>query len=167
MGGELPAPKIPRPMGVELSPISPFTGDHIFLYLHAVDGGDGQNGVSLKVQLRLAVPLLNHRQLSFQDHGQKVSGAASRFKKSRFDPLGFLLHQIKHGVDLAVSGQHLAMIRDPLLRYDLRFHRLFSLFTAKVLPTGRDFLRSGSASYYLFCFLSSKISTHIKIHFGW
>ena len=66
-----------------------------------------------------AVALSHDSQLPLQNYRQEVPVAASGFEETGVDPLRFLLHEIEHGVDHALPGQHLAMICDPLLRYDL------------------------------------------------
>jgi len=83
--------------------------------INAVDGGHGENRVPLILQLTLAVPGFNDAQFSLQYFRQKIPRAAGRFKEPGFDPLRFLFHQIKHGVDLPPAGQNLAMIGDSLL----------------------------------------------------
>src|SRR5439155_20322294 len=92
--------------------------------VNTVDRGDGQDSVALKVQLRLAIALLHSSQFPFQNHTKKIPVAAGGFEETGVDPVRLLLHQIEHGIDLALPGQHLATIRNPLLRDDLRdFHR--------------------------------------------
>jgi hypothetical protein len=81
--------------------------------------GIRKDSIELNLQLRLAIAFLDDRQFPFQNHAQEVPVAASGFQKAGVDPLRFLLHQIEHGIDLSLSRQHLAMIRDPLFRYDL------------------------------------------------
>ena len=44
--------------------------------INPVDRGDGQDGITLKVQLRLAVALLYNRRFAFQNRGQEVPVAA-------------------------------------------------------------------------------------------
>jgi len=88
--------------------------DVIFENIDAVEGRHGQDGVAFKVELACAVARLDHAKLAFEDFGQEVSGPASRFEEARVNPLGLGLHQVQHGIDLALSGQHLSMIRDPL-----------------------------------------------------
>src|SRR5579872_284626 len=92
--------------------------------IDAVYRGDCEYRIALKVELRLSIPLSHNSQLAIQNHGQKIAVTTSGLQESRFDPLRFLLHQIEHCVDLALPGQHLAMIRDSFFCSNLRsLHR--------------------------------------------
>ncbi len=50
---------------------------------------------------------------------RKLPSPQAGSRKRESIPLRFLLHEIKHGIDLALPGQHLAMIRNSFFRSNL------------------------------------------------
>ena len=88
--------------------------DIIFEDVYAVDTGHGENGIPLIFQLAIFVPGFNNTQFPFENFRQEIARAAGRFKKTGVNPLRFLLYKVKHGIDLAFAGQHLAMVGYPL-----------------------------------------------------
>src|SRR6266516_291056 len=123
--------------------VQPFAAlpDVVVENVNTVDRGHREHGVALEVELRLSVAFLDNSQLSFQNYSNEVPIAASGFEETGVDPFRLLLHEIKHGIDLATAGQHLAMIRDPLLRYDMRpFHRISRLIVFALTDMASLFL---------------------------
>src|SRR5882724_7071168 len=59
--------------------------------INPVDRGDGQDGITLEVQLRLAVALLYNRQFAFQNRGQEVPVTTCGLKETGVDSFRFLL----------------------------------------------------------------------------
>jgi hypothetical protein len=60
--------------------------------INPVDRGDGQDGITLKVQLRLAVARLYNRQFAFENRGQEVPVAARGLEEPGVYSFRFLLH---------------------------------------------------------------------------
>ncbi len=109
--------------GVEslIEPLAAFLGV-VGQNVNAVQRRDGQHGVALIVQLAFGVASLHHPQLAPQDFHQKVTRAAGRFQEARVNPLGFLPHQVEHGVHDGRWRQHLAKIAHALFGFDVLFH---------------------------------------------
>jgi len=94
----------------------------VFQEINTVDRRNRQDAVSLKVMLILAVSAFYDDQFSGKDIDQEISSATRWLQESGFDPLGFLLDEIEHGVDLALIGEDLPVICNPLLGDNLFFH---------------------------------------------
>lgn len=87
--------------------------------INAVEARHGKNRVPLIFQLALAIPGFDDAEFPLENLSQKIPIAASRLKKARVNPLGLLFDEIEHGVDLTRTGQHLAVIGNPLPGNDL------------------------------------------------
>jgi hypothetical protein len=78
--------------------------------LHAVDAPDGDEAVLLPLAGRSPVTRVNDVELAPQHLCEEVAVAARGLQKARVDALGLLLHHVEHGVDLALVGEHLAVL---------------------------------------------------------
>ena len=70
-----------------------------------------------------AIAGFNYTKFSMQHLHQKIPPSRKRAPGTGFDPLRFLLHQIKHGIDFPLGGEHFAIVGDSFL-----FDNLFFLF---------------------------------------
>ncbi len=95
-----------------------FTGV-VLLDLHPVNARNGNEGIAFPFKLALPVALAHYGQLSPKDLGQELPVAAGRLQETRVDPLGLVLHQVKHRIHFPLRGKHLPVVRNPLLRLDL------------------------------------------------
>jgi len=61
-------------------------------------------------------------ELALQDAHQKIACAAGRLEETAVDALRLGLHQVEHGIDLALGGEHLAVLAHSLAAFDLVAH---------------------------------------------
>jgi len=95
--------------------------DIILLNVDPVYAGDGQYGISLKIQLGFSVAPFNYGKLPLQDWGEEVPSSARWLQEPRVYPFRFVFHKVKHGVDFSFPSQYFAMIRHTLSGFYLFF----------------------------------------------
>lgn len=96
--------------------------DVVFENVNAINGRNRNDQIALEIQLAAAVFSLHDLQFAAQNLGQEVACPAGGLKEARVDPLGFLLHQIEHGIHLPLAGEHFAVIGNPFPGYNLTGH---------------------------------------------
>ncbi len=72
-----------------------------------------QQSVAFQFNRALPIAAINHIEFAIKYLGEKVTCATGGFKETRIDPLGLMLDQIQHGIDLALAGKYLAMVSHP------------------------------------------------------
>ena len=96
--------------------------DIIHHQVNAVNTGNSQDSILFIIKGASAVLSPDFLQLTPKNLRQEIAIAAGRLQKATVNTLCFLFYEVKHGVDFTLSGEHLAVIGNPFLRFDLLFH---------------------------------------------
>jgi len=103
----------------DLQQVRPALGDVVGQQLDAVDAHQRKQCIVPPLEVGLAVLEFHGSQLAPQDLHEEVAAAARRFQEPRVDALRLAFHQVKHRLDQPRRGEHLPVVGNALLGFDV------------------------------------------------
>jgi len=96
--------------------------------------------MALSLSLSAGGPDLADVPTRWNNLGQEVACAAGGFQKARLNLLGFLFHQVEHGIDFARAGKVPAVLSNLLFGDDLFFHeyRNYNCYNRSIQKSARQ-----------------------------